>query len=150
MNFTSENFMSTTMITNADLTLEEVKDLFYDLTAFMTYKNNFNLYTNVDASLYYKNECTLYDAVYVRQFDFDELQELYTNREISLMVYGPAYNSLVYSAKSILIENIIGFIPFDKVKERYIINNLSEIQDIDVDKFIYYYRLYENCSITLK
>jgi hypothetical protein len=150
MIFTSEKFESYSIITNPDFTVEEVKDVFYDFIAFLTYTNNFVLNPNLDSSVYYKNEYRLYDAVYIRQFAVEDLQEMYSDRDIRTLLYGPEYNSLLYSAKSIFISNLTTYNTFNPVKERYIIKNILEIEDLNVDKFITSYQVYDTCKSNLK
>jgi hypothetical protein len=143
MNFTSENFSTYPIITNPDLTLEEVIDVYHEFIAFLTYKNN-TLDLQCDMSVWYKPDYKLYDVIYARQFVYEDLLKMYSTRDISLLIYGPEYNNLIYSAQSIFISNITNFQPFDMVKERRVIENILEIQDINVDKFMTYYKLYEN------
>lgn len=150
MNFTSDNFDFYPIITNPDLTIEDVKDIFYEFIAFIAHKNNFILDQNVDSSIYYKNKYTLYDVVYIRQFNYDELPTMYSNIDIKTLLLGPEYNSLLYSAQSIFITNITSFQSFPREKERCIIKIILELEDINVEKFITFYKLYENCDITLK
>lgn len=151
MIFTSENFDSYSIITNPDFTLEEVIDVFYHFIAFLTYKNNnFILNPNIDTALYHKKVYTLYDAVYIRQFEFEELKEMYSDRDITTLLYGPEYNSLLYSAKSIFITNLTSFNTFTILKEKYIIKNILEIEDINIDKFITCYQVYDTCNNNLK
>lgn len=143
MNFTSENFSTYPIITNPDLTLEEVIDVYHEFIAFLTYKNN-TLDLQCDMSVWYKPKYKLYDVIYARQFEYEDLLKTYSTRDISLLIYGPEYNNLIYSAQSIFISNITNFQPFDMVKERRVIENILEIQDINVDKFMTYYKLYDN------
>lgn len=150
MIFTSEDFESYPIITNSDFTIEEVKDIFYEFIAFITYTNNFILDSDLDNSVNTKNKYTLYDAIYIKQFSYDEIYEMYSTRDIAILVHGAEYNSLLYSAKSIFITNITTFKSFNFLKEAYIIKNILEMEDIKVDKIIEYYKLYNNCPMTLK
>lgn len=150
MSFTSENFSSYSIITNSDLSLEEVTDVYYEFIAFLTYKNNFILDVDLNESDVSIPVYRLYDAIYARQFDFDELQEMYSSREIGLLVYGPAYDSLIRLAQNIFIANLTDFRKFNTLKEKNIIEIILELRDLDIDKFLKYYQLYEKYDVVLK